>query len=213
MTTKTITTDIDTATKAAQDADQRVEAIRAAILTGSTKIKPGDLESAEADARLAHLRIESIHTGTANREVQDRLDAISAVRAEIEAAIDDPTPYIEALRAVETAAINFITLSEARGAQMRAWRKQLRDLGVNEIRRGTTSEASGIAPLLSNYGGLDISIDRGHIGAVDAGAYLTALTTLPTEAIVNPERRPDDIYARLARELGHVPTKQTNPDD
>lgn len=209
MTTKTIATDLDTATKAAEDADQRVNAIRAAILTGNTKIKPGDLESAEADARLAHLHIESINSAAANREVQDRLNAISALRAEIEAAIDDPTPYIEALRAVESAAITWIEVSEARATQMRAWRKQLRDLGVSEIRRGTTPETSGIAPLLSTYGGLDISIDRGHIGAVDAGAYLTALTSLPTAAILKPERRPEDIYARLARDLGHVPTKLT----
>ncbi|GAA1250763.1 hypothetical protein JOF42_002441 [Microbacterium phyllosphaerae] len=208
MTTTNTATDIETATRAAGEADERVDAIRASIRTGNTKIKPGDLESAEADARLAHLRIESIEAAALTQTELDRLEAISAVRAEIEAAIDDPTPFVEALRAVEKASIAWIELNEARAAEMRGWRKRLRDLGVNEVRRGTTApEASGIAPLLSNYAGLDILIDTGHIGSVDASEYLTALTTLPTAAILHPERRPEDLYARLVRELGHVPNK------
>lgn len=208
MTNQSSTTSLDTALRAADEAEQRVATIRDAILAGDTKIKPGDLEAAEADARLAHLRIESIEAAAADREEQERLDGIRAVRAEIEAAIQSPAPYVEALRAVESAAITFIELNEARATQMRTWRKRLRDLGVEEIRRGTTPpEPTGIAPLLSAYAGLDISIDTGHIGAIDPSAYLTALTTLPTAAILNPERRPDDIYSRLLRELGHVPTK------
>lgn len=208
MTTKTTATDLETATRAAEEADTRVDAIRTAIRTGSTKIKPGDLESAEADARLAHLRIESIEAATISQTEQDRLEAINTVRAEIEAEIVDPAPFIEALRAVENASVAWIQLNDARATQMRGWRKRLRDLGVNEVRRGTTAPgASGIAPLLSNYAGLDILIDTGHIGAVDAGEYLTALTTLPAAAIINPERRSEDLYARLTRELGYVPNK------
>lgn len=205
MTTNTMTV-LDAASRAAEDADQRVEDVRAAILGGDSKIKPGALESAEADARLAHLRVESLHLSVADQSEQERHNAIQAVREEIEAAIDDPEPYVAALRAVENAAIAWIELNEARAVRIRTWRKQLRDLGIGEIRRGDTPAESGIAPLLSNYGGLDIRIDTGHVGAIDAGAYLTALTTLPTAAILNPARRPEDIYARLARELGHIPT-------
>ncbi len=210
MTSKTTPTDLETATRAAEEADARVNAIRTAIRTGSTKIKPGDLESAEADARLAHLRIESIEAATTSQTEHDRLEAINTVRAEIEAEIEDPAPVHRSPPCVEDASVAWIQLNDARATQMRGWRKRSpRPRRPNEVRRGHHSTRR----IRHRTAALELCRPRhphrhrthrsGRRWRVPDRAHFPSAQ----QPSSTPNAGQEDLYARLTRELGYVPTK------
>ncbi|NLP85438.1 hypothetical protein HF576_16445 [Microbacterium sp. CFH 90308] len=211
MTKKTTTLDLTTAQQAAAEADKRVTEIQDAIVAGDPNIKPGDIETAEADARLAHLRIEAARNAELDQAEQTRLNAIQAIRAEIEHTVDNPDAYVQALRTAEEAIIAFHELNETRVEQLRAWRRRLRELDVPEAPAGTdTPEPHGIAPLEFRYDRPDIRVGQGQIGAANATRYLKALVDLPLAALRDPSRRPVDLYTQLTRELGYIRKPDTD---
>jgi hypothetical protein len=210
-TKKPAMTDIAAAEEAADIAEQRVIDIQSAIRAGDTSIEAGALEAAEARARFTRLRIDGVRAAQAENAERERAASIESLRNEIHESIDDPAPYVEALRDLERAAVAWLDLNDARAEQVRSWRKRLRDLGVAETRDSSTTppEPFGIAPLSSNLGRLDIRIDGGHVGAIDPEAYLKDLFALPAAALRDPSRRNVDLHTRLARELGYIPRRET----
>lgn len=206
-TKKPAMTDIAAAEEAARTAEQRVIDIQSAIRAGDTSIEAGALEAAEAHARFTRLRIDGVRATQAEMAERERVASIESLRNEIRDTIDDPAPYVEALRDLERAAVAWLDINDARAEQLRTWRRRLRELGVAETRDSSTTppEPFGIAPLSSNLMKLDIRIDGGHVGAVDAETYLKDLFTLPASALRDPSRRNVDLHTRLARELGYIP--------
>lgn len=197
--------DIATAEQHASTANARVDELRAAILAGDTSINPGELETAEADARLANLRVEAAQKRASDAEEQTRLDKIQAIRREIEATINDPAQYLDALQALESAIRTWIELNEARVDQIRTWQKQLRELEVPGQKVNGRPEPHGIASHISPGSHRPkIFIDDGHVGAVDPTDYLTFLTWSNAAMVRNPSLRKKDIYTQLRGELGHT---------
>lgn len=204
--TRTKLSPIDAALEAAATATEDVTRIQAAILSGDPAVKAGDLEAAESQARLAELRVNAVRTQAAAAEEQERVGKIEKLRDAIEATITDPEPFIHALQAIEDAIIAWHDLNDSRHQQVLQWRRELRELGIGEVRQGTERpEPFGIAPLASDYNRTAIRINNGHIEAIDANRYVTAIAALPVAALRDPSRRPVDLHLQLTRELGRNP--------
>ncbi|NYE19463.1 hypothetical protein [Microbacterium immunditiarum] len=194
---------IDAATTDLTKAEQHLTDLEQKIAAGDRTVKPGDLADAESSVRLAQMRLDAAKNIAEQNQEAERVRAIEAVKADVEAAANDPAPFLEALRAIDDAILNWYRLNEERTEQIRAWRKRLRELGVEEARNDTSRpEPFGIAPLHHDYDRVSVRVENDEFSAINAAGYVNDLATLPVAAFENPARRSVDLYTRLTIQLG-----------
>jgi hypothetical protein len=112
---------------------QTAAELEARILNGDTSITASDLAEARAAENLVGLQAEGARRKAEQDKVQARLDACTALHDEIQnSAITTGPALAELLRAVDTAARQFVEAVDTRNDQIRDWRKRMKALGVPE---------------------------------------------------------------------------------
>ncbi|MGW9167913.1 hypothetical protein [Agromyces sp. NPDC055658] len=181
-----------------QAARDRAATLENDIINGNTKVKISDIEAEESRARYAELRIQNTVRRLSEAREQLRISEIQSIREEIETTPLDSEQFTRLLQAVEDAQLAFLEAAEARSTQLRAWRKRLRELGVEDFTNSSPREDETLlAPYPTQYSSVaDIRVGTGRIGAIDPNLYLTEVFKVPVAS-----RRNYDIYQHMRRAL------------